>query len=82
MAGRGKEIKGGLKEGAGKLLGNEKLESKGGAEKTAGRTRRRAGGAAKEAVGTTKEAAGKLTRDKDLELKGKAQREAGLADER
>ena len=82
MAGRGKELKGSVKEGAGKLLGNEKLEAKGRAEKTAGRTRRRAGGAAKEVVGTAKAGAGKLTRNKDLELEGKAQREAGLADER
>jgi uncharacterized protein YjbJ (UPF0337 family) len=82
MAGKGKELKGGLKEGAGKLLGNEELEAKGRAEKTAGRTRRRAGGAAKEVVGTAKAGAGKLTRNKDLELEGKAQRETGLADER
>ena len=82
MAGRAKELKGRVKEGAGKLLGNEKLEAKGRAEKTAGRTRRRAGGAAKEVKGTAKAAAGKLTRNEDLELKGKAERESGLVDER
>jgi uncharacterized protein YjbJ (UPF0337 family) len=82
MAGRGKELKGSLKEGTGKLLGNEKLEAKGRAEKTAGRTRRRVGGAAKEVVGTAKAGAGKLTRNKDLELEGRTERKAGLADER
>ena len=43
MAGSGKELKGSLKEGVGKLVGNEKLEAKGHAEKVQGRTRRRAG---------------------------------------
>ena len=82
MAGRGKELKGGLKTAAGKVTGDKDLEAKGRAEKNAGRTRRRAGGAAKELAGTAKQAAGKVTGDKDLELEGAAQRQAGLADER
>jgi uncharacterized protein YjbJ (UPF0337 family) len=77
MAGTGKEWKGSLKEGAGKLVGNEKLEAKGRAEKVRGRTRRRAGALPKELKGTAKEAAGKLTGNVDLEFEGKAQAKAG-----
>ena len=77
MAGSGKELKGSLKEGAGKLLGNEKLEAKGHAEKVQGRTRRRAGALPKEVKGTAKQAAGKLTGDIDLEFEGKAEAKAG-----
>ena len=77
MAGSGKELKGGLKEGVGKLTGNEKLEAKGRAEKTKGRVERRAGALPKEAKGTAKEAAGKLTGNIDLEYEGKAQAKAG-----
>jgi uncharacterized protein YjbJ (UPF0337 family) len=82
MAGSGKELKGGLKEGVGKLIGNEKLEAKGHAEKVQGRTRRRAGGLAKEVKGTAKQGAGKLTGDIDLEFEGKAQAKAGRAQSR
>jgi uncharacterized protein YjbJ (UPF0337 family) len=77
MAGTGKEMKGSVKEGVGKLVGNEKLEAKGRAEKVQGRTRRRAGALPKELKGTAKEAAGKLTGNVDLEFEGKAQAKAG-----
>ena len=77
MAGSGKEMKGSLKEGVGKLIGNEKLEAKGHAEKVQGRTRRRAGALPKEVKGTAKQAAGKLTGDIDLEFEGKAEAKAG-----
>jgi uncharacterized protein YjbJ (UPF0337 family) len=77
MAGSGKELKGSLKEGVGKLTGNEKLEAKGHAEKVQGRTKRRAGGLAKEVKGTAKQAAGKTTGNIDLEFAGKAAANAG-----
>jgi len=77
MAGSGKELKGSVKEGVGKLVGNEKLEAKGRAEKAQGRTRRRAGALSKEVKGTAKQAAGKLTGDIDLEFEGKAEAKAG-----
>ena len=79
MSGSAEEFKGSLKEGVGKLIGNEKLQAKGAAEKTKGRTKRRAGGLAKEVKGTAKEAAGKLTGNIDLEYEGKAQGKAGRA---
>ena len=77
MAGTAKEMKGSLKEGVGKLIGNEKLEAKGHAEKVQGRTRRRAGALPKEVKGTAKQVAGKATGNIDLEYEGKAEAEAG-----
>jgi len=77
MAGTGKELKGSLKEGVGKLTGNEKLEAKGHAEKVKGRTIRRAGALPKEVKGTAKEAVGKMTGNIDLEFEGKAETKAG-----
>ena len=79
MAGSGKELKGGLKEGLGKLTGNEKLKAKGRADKVEGRTQRRASALKDEVKGTAKEAAGKLTGDIDREFEGKAQAKAGRA---
>ena len=73
----GKELKGNLKEGLGKLTGNEKLEAKGRADKLEGRTKRRASGFGHEVKGTAKQAAGKLTGNADLEYEGKAQAKAG-----
>jgi uncharacterized protein YjbJ (UPF0337 family) len=82
MAGRVKETKGGIKEGAGKLLRNEDMQAEGRAEKTAGRTQRRAKGSVKEVTGAAKQATGKLTGNKSLEHKGKAEKKSGLIDER
>ena len=82
MAGSAEEFKGGLKEGVGKLIGNEKLQAKGSAEKTKGRTKRRAGALPKEVKGTVKEAVGKLTGNIDLEYEGKAQAKAGRVQSR
>jgi uncharacterized protein YjbJ (UPF0337 family) len=44
IAGSAKEIKGSLKEAAGKLVGDVKLESQGKAEKTAGKIQNAVGG--------------------------------------
>jgi uncharacterized protein YjbJ (UPF0337 family) len=79
MAGSGKELKGSLKKGAGKLVGDPEMESEGAAEQTAGRTRRKTSAAAKEATGTAKRGLGKLTGKKNVELKGEAQRQSGRA---
>jgi len=82
MAGTGKELKGSLEEGVGKLIGNEKMEAKGHAEKVKGRTTRRAGALPKEVKGTAKQAAGKLTGNIDLEYEGKAEAKAGRVQSR
>ena len=79
MAGSADEVKGGLKEGIGKLIGNEKLAAKGSAQKTKGRMKRRAGALSKEAKGTANQAIGKLTGNIDREFDGKAQAQDGRA---
>jgi len=73
----GKELKGSLKEGFGKLTGNDKLEAKGRADKLEGRTKRRARGFDNEVKGTAKQAAGTLTGNTELKYEGKAQAKAG-----
>jgi uncharacterized protein YjbJ (UPF0337 family) len=82
MAGSGEELKGNLKEGFGKLTGNEKLQAKGRADKLKGRTRRRASPLGDEIEGTAKQATGKTTGNIDLEFEGKAQAKAGRAKSR
>jgi uncharacterized protein YjbJ (UPF0337 family) len=44
IAGSAKEIKGSVKQAAGKLVGDAKLESQGAAEKTAGKIQNAVGG--------------------------------------
>jgi uncharacterized protein YjbJ (UPF0337 family) len=48
-AGVGHQVKGAIKEGAGKISGDEKLQAEGAAEKTAGKVQNAVGGA-KDAV--------------------------------
>ena len=45
LEGAGREIRGRIKEAAGKLTGDEKLKAEGKAEKTAGKVQNAAGGA-------------------------------------
>ena len=80
MAGRGDEMKGSLKEGLGKLSGDEALEAEGKAQKTSGRARRKVGGAATEAKGGLKEALGEVLESPTLKAKGKGARLRGRAE--
>ena len=80
MTGKGDELKGGLKEGLGKLTGDRALEAEGTAQKTGGRARRKAGGAAAEAKGGLKEAIGDVLDSPTLKAKGKAGRVRGRAE--
>lgn len=77
MAGRGKELKGGLKEAAGKVLGNERMEAEGKADKTAGKAARETAGAGNEAVGNVKSGVGKALGNERLQGEGKGQRLKG-----
>jgi uncharacterized protein YjbJ (UPF0337 family) len=74
---KGNEIKGGLKEGLGKLTGDESLEQEGRSQKQIGRTQRKAGGAVKEAGGNVKKAAGKALDSPSLKAEGEADRLRG-----
>jgi uncharacterized protein YjbJ (UPF0337 family) len=56
IAGSAKEIKGSVKQGAGKLVGDAKLESRGSAEKTEGKLQNAVGGLKDKLKETTKAA--------------------------
>ncbi len=43
IAGAAKEVKGSVKQGAGKVVGNERLQAEGRADKTAGRIQKKVG---------------------------------------
>ena len=58
MAGSGDELKGSLKEGLGKLTGDEALEAEGATQKTGGRATRKVSGAVDQGKGSLKGAAG------------------------
>ena len=77
MAGRANEIKGGLKEAAGKLTGDEGLEAEGKAQKTAGKAERKTSGAFHEAKGTVKKGIGDMIDSPTLEAEGEAEKLGG-----
>ena len=80
MAGRTDELKGGLKEGLGKLTGDKGLQAEGATQKESGRVRRKARGATKEARGSAKRAAGKVIDSPTLQAEGEADRLGGRAE--
>ena len=80
MSGRTEEFKGGLKEGLGKLTGNESLEAEGQAQKSAGRAQRKTSGALHEAKGSVKSGVGDLIDSPTLEAQGEAERMRGKAE--
>ena len=80
MAGRSEEIKGGLKEGLGKLTGDDALEAEGAVEKQSGRTRRKASGALHEAAGTVKRKVGDAIDSPTMEAEGEVERRRGQAE--
>ena len=79
MPGRTDEIKGSVKEAAGKVTGNERLETEGKADRAAGKAGREAAGASNQAGGTLKREAGKLAGNERLHPEGEAQRLKGKA---
>ena len=81
MAGRGTEVKGSLKEGAGKVLGNEQLQAEGQADKAAGKAEREAAGAKDNVVGGVKKGAGKVLGNEQMQAEGEAQRLKGKAEQ-
>jgi uncharacterized protein YjbJ (UPF0337 family) len=70
MAGSGDELKGSLKQGLGKLTGDEALEAEGAAQKTGGRAARKASGAVNEGKGSLKGKAGDVLDSPSLKAKG------------
>ena len=80
MGAKGNEIKGGLKEGLGKLTGDDSLEQEGRAQKGMGRAQRKTGGAVNEAKGNVKKAAGEVLDSPSLKAEGEAERLRGRAE--
>ena len=70
MAGGADELKGGLKEGLGKLTGDEALETEGTAQKTGGRAARKVSGAFNEGKGSVKDTAGDVLDSPSLKAEG------------
>jgi len=80
MSDRMDELKGNVKEGVGKLTGNERMEAEGDAQADAAKAGRETKGAAREAGGSIKEKVGDLTGSERTEAEGKAGKLRGKAE--
>ena len=80
MAGRSDELTGGLKEGLGKLTGDEALEAEGSGQKHATRTERKTGGTLREAAGSVKSAVGNAMDSPTMQAEGEADKMRGKAE--
>ncbi len=93
IEGLGHQVKGALKEGLGRLLGDAKLKADGAAERAAGEAQNAASaesaplmgidadrikGVGHQIRGAVKEGLGKLQNDEELKAAGIAEREAGV----
>ena len=79
MPGRGTELKGSLKQTAGKALGDEQMQADGAADKATGKAARETAGAANAAGGGLKKAAGKALGNERMQAQGEAQSLKGKA---
>ena len=82
MGDRLDELKGNVKEGFGKLTGNERLEAEGDSQADAAKARRKTKGAMRQAGGKVKKAVGHLIGNERLEAEGKVDDLRGQADQR
>jgi uncharacterized protein YjbJ (UPF0337 family) len=74
------ELKGGLKEGAGRLTDNERLEAEGRGEREIAKAKRNIEGAGEQVKGTIEQTVGRLTGDEETRAKGTADRAEGNID--
>jgi uncharacterized protein YjbJ (UPF0337 family) len=77
MTGRKDEFVGGVKQGLGKMTGDEALEAEGTAQKQSGEAKRKMAGAGREVKGNVKKAAGDLLGSPTLKAEGEADKAAG-----
>jgi uncharacterized protein YjbJ (UPF0337 family) len=77
MGERMEELKGNIKQGIGKLTGNEKLEAEGRAEHDAAKATREAKGITHQIIGSVEEGVGKVTGDEEVRVRGIADRLKG-----
>jgi len=80
MTGRKDEMVGGIKQGLGKLTGDDGLEAEGAAQKNMGKAERKTSGAFHEAKGGIREGIGDLIDSPTLEAEGKAEKIGGKID--
>jgi len=73
------ELKGSVKQGAGKVTGDKDLEAEGEAEHDAARATRQAKGVGNQIKGSVEEGVGKLTGDDETRARGAADRLKGDA---
>ena len=71
------EMKGNIKEGVGKLTGNEEMQAEGRAEKDAAKAKREIKGTAESVKGSVEEGLGKVTGDDETRARGMADRIKG-----
>jgi uncharacterized protein YjbJ (UPF0337 family) len=76
------ELKGNLKEGAGKVTGDRELEAEGRGEKTIAQTERKIKGTAEETKGKLEQGIGKLTGDESTRAQGTVDRIEGETERR
>ena len=76
MAGRSDEIKGGLKEGLGKLTGDDALEAEGAVQRKPVEPVARSSGTLHEAAGTVKRAVGDAIDSPTMEAEGESNGDA------
>jgi uncharacterized protein YjbJ (UPF0337 family) len=74
------ELKGRIKEAAGKVTDDKGLEAKGKGQAEGVRASRKVKGAAREVGGVIKQAAGKITGDQVTQVEGQADRLRGKAE--
>ena len=77
MSGSKNEMMGGVKQGLGKLTGDEGLEAEGAAQKNMGTAERKGSGALHEVKGNIKKGAGKLLDSPTLQAEGEAEKVRG-----
>jgi len=73
MPGRGDEVKGSIKEAAGKVTGNERLQAEGKADQAKGKAARETAGAANQVAGNVKKGTGKVLGNEQMKAEGTAQ---------
>jgi uncharacterized protein YjbJ (UPF0337 family) len=71
------EIKGNVKQGVGKVTGNEELEAEGRVEHDSAHAAREAKGMGNQVKGRVEEGVGRMTGDEDTEARGMADRLKG-----
>ena len=80
MSERVDETKGNIKEGVGKVIGNEQMQAEGRAEHDSAKAQREMKGAGNQLKGSVEEGLGKVTGDDEMRARGTADQIKGDAE--